>query len=114
VSVLNNMSGPPDEHHKGARTLSETLDYLASVQPHRAYASIPTSIELSRGFRDVTLQQMVHAIDARAWWLSDLFGNSDSFETIAYVGVADLRYVVFFHAAVKCGYKVCELPQQLP
>jgi hypothetical protein len=104
------MSSPPDEHRKGSRTLLETLDYLASVQPHRAYASIPTSIELSRGFREVTLQDMVHAIDVSAWWLSNLFGKSDSFETVAYVGVADLRYVVFFYGAIKCGYKVCEPP----
>ena len=103
-----NMAGPLDEHRKGARTLSETLDRLATVQPNRVYASIPTSSTLTSGFRDVTVQQISHAVDACAWWLSDLLGKSDNFETLSYVGIADLGYTVFFYAAIKCGYKVCQ------
>ena len=44
---------------------------------------------------------------ACAWWLSDRFGNGHIFETLAYAGNADLRYVIFFYAAIKGGLKVC-------
>jgi hypothetical protein len=32
------------------------------------------------------------------------------FETVAYVGVADLRYIIFLYAAIKYDYKACDLP----
>lgn len=100
------MAVLPDKHHRGSRSLSETLEHLARCEPERVYALIPRGREISHGFRDVTVRELIHAIDACAWWISDSFGRSDDFETLAYVGVADLRYVLFFYAAIKCGYKV--------
>ena len=86
--------------------MSETLEFLARAEPLRVYASIPVGKAISAGFRDVTVREIVHAIDACAWWLRDSLGQSHSFETLAFVGVTDLRYVIFFYAAIKCGYKV--------
>lgn len=104
------MAPPQDMPHSVSRTLSETLEHLARVDPERVYASVPVSKDISQGFRDVRMREMLHAIDAYAWWLHDNLGHSKSFETLAYVGVSDLRYAVFFYAATKCGYKVRQLP----
>lgn len=100
------MAGKPKALIRGYRSLSETLEHLAWVSPCRIYASIPTGENLTSGFHDVTVQQMLVAIDACAWWISRRFGVSDNFETLAYVGVTDLRYAIFLYAATKCGYKI--------
>lgn len=104
------MASPQDMVRSVSRTLSETLEHLARVNPERIYASVPVGKDISQGFRDVRIRDMLHAIDACAWWLQDSLGRSKSFETLAYVGVSDLRYAMFFYAAIKCGYKVRHLP----
>ncbi|KAI4241070.1 MAG: hypothetical protein L6R42_011382 [Xanthoria sp. 1 TBL-2021] len=49
---------------------------------------------------------MARAVNHMAWWLKTQIGISPSFETVSYLGVPDIRYAIFFLAAVKCGYKV--------
>lgn len=100
------MGSMPEPVIRGYRSLSETLEQLAKVSPDRVYASIPAGKRLTSGFQDVTVQRMLVAIYACAWWISDIFGVSSDFETLAYVGVADLRYAITFYAAIKCGYKI--------
>ena len=91
---------------RGYRLLPAVLDYAGSHTPDNVYASVLRSNNIADGFRDVTSNDILRAVDSFAWWLKDCYGSSDSFETLAYAGVSDLRYTVFFYAAVKCGYKV--------
>ena len=97
------MGNPPK---RGFRLLPSILDYLGTVSPDKVYASIPRGQDISNGFRDISTRELLHAVDSFAWWIQNNYGASDCFETLGYIGVADLRYVMFFHAAVKCGYKV--------
>ena len=90
----------------GSRLLPQVLDDLAISKPERIYASFPTSFDLRNGFRDVTVLQMARAVNAMAWWLEGKIGKSSTFETVSYLGLPDIRYVIVFLAAVKCGYKV--------
>jgi acyl-CoA synthetase (AMP-forming)/AMP-acid ligase II len=94
------------ESGKGHRILPETLDYLAKTAPDRVYAAIPRSNRLEDGFRDVTTTEVSRAVHSLAHWISRNHGRSSTFETLAYVGINDLRYPVFWFAAIKCGYKV--------
>ena len=98
-----------DESCYGARLLPQVLDELAKSDPARIYATLPLSSDLAQGFRHVTVLEMAQATNAFAWWLDERIGKSSSFETVAYMGVPDLRYVVVFLGAVKCGYKVSSL-----
>jgi len=90
----------------GSRLLPQVLDDLATSKPERIYASFPKTFDLKDGFRDVTVLQMSHAVNAIAWWLEKHIGQSSNFETISYLGPPDVRYAIIFLAAVKCGYKL--------
>ena len=91
---------------KGSRLLPSVLDELGSKYPDRIYASIPRTDDLTQGFQDITHGQVLRAVDGLALWLSQRIGLSHCFDTLSYAGIGDLRYVIFFYAAVKCGYKV--------
>ena len=102
------MASPPD-HSKpayGSRLLPQVLDDLAVTNPERIYACFPKTTDLKDGFRSVTMAQMARAVNHMAWWLDNSIGTSRSFETVSYLGLPDIRYAIFFLAAVKCGYKV--------
>ena len=90
----------------GHRLLPRLLDELSKTSPNRLYASYACSVDISQGFRDVSFQDMARAADSFAWWIHDRYGRSDKFETLAYMGIPDLRTPIIFLAAVKCGYKV--------
>ena len=92
----------------GRRLLPQLLDELSRSTPERLYASYPRSVDISQGFRDVTFQDMVRAVDAFAWWIKGTLGCSKNFETLSYLGISDLRTAIIFLASVKCGYKACE------
>jgi acyl-CoA synthetase (AMP-forming)/AMP-acid ligase II len=98
---------------KGSRTLLEALTAKAYIYPSETYAHIPNGSTVEEGFRAVTYEQILHAVDATAFWLEDQLGKSTDFETLLYVGVSDLRYVLIFFAAQKCGYKVSTMPLQI-
>ena len=90
----------------GKRLLPIVADELARTNPQRVHASIAVSADLSDGFRDVTISQMVNGANQMAWKTLELFGDSISFETVSYLGVSDLRYSIMVIAMMKCGYKV--------
>lgn len=82
------------------------LDRWREVKPNKIFASLLRSADISNGFIEVTMANVADAVDAFAWWLESTYGRSDTFETLTYVGVNDLRYAIFFYGAIKCGYKV--------
>ena len=96
----------PVEPQFGSRLLPQVVDELARSCPERIYASIPLSSDPLHGFQDVTILELAQAVSRFAWLLDEKLGKSTTFETLAYVGPSDLRYVVVFLAAVKCGYRV--------
>ena len=100
----------PSQPPYGKRLIPQIVDDLARSDPNRLYASFPLSTNLSDGFRDVSFRELARAADATAWWLEKQIGRSDSTDTIAYMGISDIRYAIIFLAGVKCGYKVILTP----
>ena len=98
-----------DYAFRGRRTLIETIQRLAEVHPDKVYVKQPIDQDVSHGFRDVTVLELLQAVDAFAWWLECQIGRSEdeNFETIAFLGVNDVRWSIVFYGAIKCGYKVC-------
>ncbi|KAF2012923.1 acetyl-CoA synthetase-like protein [Aaosphaeria arxii CBS 175.79] len=90
----------------GSRLMPVVVDETAERQPDLPYASVPLTTNISDGFKDVTFSDIASATNKVARWIENTIGRSSNFDTIAYMGVGDLRYVVVFLAAVKCGYKV--------
>ncbi|KAI0837983.1 acetyl-CoA synthetase-like protein [Hypoxylon sp. FL0890] len=90
----------------GRRLLPCVLDELARAEPQRLFAAIPKSADISEGFRDITVADVARCVDFMAAWIEGQFGRSEVFETVSYIGIPDLRGVVVFYAAVKCGYKL--------
>jgi hypothetical protein len=88
------------------RTLPETLDEIARETPNRRYATTPVSPDVNQGFRDVSFEEMINGVNRFAFLLEKLYGRSDNFETLTYLGIPDLRYVMVIFGAIKCGYKV--------
>ena len=98
-------------HGRGERLLPVVLDQLAQETPKRIYASVPRTDDLKDGFRDISVKEVSEAVHACAWWIDGTFGKNENFETLAYVGVNDLRYTVLWFASIKCGYKVSSKTQ---
>ena len=92
----------------GNRLLPVTIDEIAKEEPSRAWASLPREdSDLSQGYVDVTYEAFAKGINELAWLIDRYFGRSKDFETIAYLGVPDIRYHMLQMAAAKTGYKVC-------
>jgi hypothetical protein len=94
----------------GARLMPQVLDGLASTSSKRTYASIAVDSDISRGFLDVSCQDMARCVNFMVHYIVEHFGSCGHPaypETIAYIGTPDLRSAAVFLGAVKAGYKVC-------
>lgn len=91
----------------GKRLLPVIIDEAAASEPDRAWASLPIDdYDLERGFEDVSYAAFANAINKVAHCIDAAFGHSDTFETIMYLGVPDLRYYMLLYAVCKTGHKV--------
>ncbi|KAK6205730.1 putative secondary metabolism biosynthetic enzyme [Pestalotiopsis sp. IQ-011] len=90
----------------GRRLLPSYLDEIAKTNPGRVYAAIPKTAAVEDGYMDVTIADLARCANFMAQWIEERFGKSQNFETIAYVGLSDLRGVALFLAAIKTGYKL--------
>lgn len=90
----------------GRRLVPQVVDQLAATVPDRVYAAIPKTSDVQDGFQDVTIAELANCINFMARWLEKRFGRSETFETITYVGLSDLKGITILLAAIKVGYKV--------
>jgi len=89
----------------GRRIIPAEIDRQAKVKPNKIYASIPRSSDLSKGFQDVTILDFAKSIDRLCEYLEPLIGYSCNFNTVAYYGPPDLRYLIVNVALSKLGHK---------
>ncbi|KAE8410817.1 hypothetical protein BDV36DRAFT_302401 [Aspergillus pseudocaelatus] len=103
---------PGIEH--GKRILASVVETRARDGPGSTWVSVPIGNEdLSRGFKDISFQQLNNAANHAARWLSEhLPGSSEPFQCFAYAGPKDFRYPILAVAAVKIQ-KVMVLPSPL-
>lgn len=90
----------------GRRLVPQVVDELAATDPDRVYAAIPKTSDVQDGYRDVTIAELSSCVNFMARWLEQRFGKSETFETITYVGLSDLKGITILLAAIKVGYKV--------
>ena len=102
--MTSRPSPPPD---CGKRLLPVVIDEYARDQPERPWASIPIDDwDLTQGYEDVSYGALANAINKLAWYIERTIGRSSNLETIAYLGVPDIRYHMMEIAACKTGHKV--------
>lgn len=90
--------------------LNHIIDGLAQVRPESVWAKIPKdSLSYDAGYRKITYKLMANAINGMALWIKNTLGESKTFETLAYFGTWDPRYIILLLAAVKAGYKVAQV-----
>lgn len=90
----------------GRRLVPQVVDELAATAPDRVYAAIPKTSDVQDGYRDVTMAELSGCVNFMARWLEQRFGKSETFETITYVGLSDLKGITILLAAIKVGFKV--------
>jgi len=89
--------------------LVSLIDTYATDKPSSGWASIPKdNDEVAKGFIDITFKQFANATNYAAKWLqANVTSHAAPFETLAYVGPKDLRYLILAAAVLKCGVQVC-------
>ncbi len=97
----------------GHRLLPTVIDQLAWSDPLRIFTAVSATSDVRDGFIDVTYSQIGRAIDRCAWWIKDNLGTSSNFQTITYMGPADLVYAILILSCVKTGYRVSEHSQAM-
>ena len=106
LQFCEDPNGPQPYLHR-KQLLIHMVDGLAGARPFSIWAEIPRSpTSYEGGYRKVTYRALSNAINGIAWWLHRSRGQGKNFETLAYFGPWDIRYVVLLLGAVKAGYKV--------
>ena len=90
----------------GKRLLPVELDRIAEEHPSKVFASVPITSDVNDGFRDFSFLDIANGVNGFAHLLEQMYGRGKNFETLTYIGTPDLRYVMVFLGAIKCGYKV--------
>ncbi|KAK7184068.1 thioester reductase domain-containing protein [Paraphaeosphaeria sporulosa] len=97
------------------KVLIHVLDDIARDNPSKIFAEIPNSpTTFADGFRKVTYQELSNAVNGIAAHLERGLGKGKSTETLAYVGLQDLRYVILLLGAVKAGYSMLFFSPRFP
>lgn len=111
------MSAIPEPF--GQRLLPNILKEEADANPERVFAVYTNSDsdDLTKdSFVEVTFRQIKQAVDHVANWLQSTFDHDEKLaqhETLAFIGIPDLRYNIFFYAALQCRCKVCSIDRSI-
>lgn len=80
---------------------SAIIEARASETPDRAFCEILEDGWRERGSRVITYAQFSRAVDRACWWFEEEFGPSKNFDSFAYFGDNELRYIIAMVAAQK-------------
>lgn len=74
------------EGQKGQRLIANVIDFYASNDPTRVWATTPVDDEdLSKGYKDITYKEFANAINHASWWLNERSSvNSPSVRILRY------------------------------
>lgn len=97
-----------DDTSIGRRLLPHVLSDVARNEPEKTWAFAFEDNDVSKGFRTITVGDIDRAVNYTASWLDQKYGTSKDFETLAYIGISDIRYQIVHLASIKCGYKVSD------
>lgn len=82
------------------------IEERAEANHQRPLFSIPYSTSAADGFKNVSYREFANAVNRGAKWVEENVGHSSEFDTLIYLGPADLRYQIMTLASVKAGFVV--------
>ena len=88
------------------KPIPSVIDAIAAETPDRPFLSIPSQVDMYSSWRDISYGSFARAVNRCAWWLKEKLGESQSFETISYIGPQDATYLIFLLASIKTGHNV--------
>lgn len=114
---MMDLGQPRPQRDYCKKPLPTAIDEIARDHPTRIWASLPVDDwDLTQGFEDISFRRLARAINKVAHALDAALGprpprrrpssSSAPPETLAYIGVPDVRYQIAQVAAVKAGYKI--------
>lgn len=66
------MTSMASEGLRGKRLLTKVIDFHASNDPNRVWATAPVDDEdLLKGYKNITHREFANAINHASWWLND-------------------------------------------
>ncbi|KAF7192480.1 Non-canonical non-ribosomal peptide synthetase FUB8 [Pseudocercospora fuligena] len=87
------------------KSLPTVVEELARECPNTTWMRVPKDAELTQGWRDITYQELAHAVNGMARWVGRVFGiGRRSTDIAAYIGINDTRYAVAQVGLIKAGY----------
>ncbi|KAL0258295.1 putative NRPS-like protein biosynthetic cluster [Diplodia seriata] len=87
------------------RLITRRVDELAASSPFRTWVSVPQTNEIDGQWRDITFHELAQAVDGMARWIEKTIGAGTARETVAYLGINDVRYTVVILAMIKANRK---------
>lgn len=89
--------------------LPTLIDERARSEPDRLYCAYLKTKDVDDGVIKLSYSDFTNAVNRFAWFIEEIFGKSDDFTTLAYVGLTDIRYALVTLAAAKTGHKVSNM-----
>ncbi|KNG47232.1 acetyl-CoA synthetase-like protein [Stemphylium lycopersici] len=88
------------------RAVPDYVDSAAASIPDSTWAIVPrSSTSLNEGWHHFTFADLARAVDSLARWIEKTCGVAERpGQTMGYMGVNDLRYLVVLAASLKTGY----------
>ncbi|KAM4067304.1 AMP-binding enzyme [Hirsutella rhossiliensis] len=89
---------------KEVKLMATAIDDVARQEPDRVFAEFLQPAHLDQDILVLSFGMLANSIDRLAWWLKDRCRELGlgRFDTVAYVGFADMRYCLLLLAATKC------------
>lgn len=84
--------------------MPSVVDHWAEEDPKRPFCNLPNTMTPQDGFHPVSFGDISHCADFMSGWIGALAGRGAG-ETLAYMGVNDIRYLIVFLACNKMDYK---------
>lgn len=87
-------------------TVLRLLDAIHAQYPTALYCVHPVSSEVSDGWTDISIADVVAATNRLAEWIHMNVASADAPQTIAYMGANDVRYCAFVFACMRLRHTV--------
>ncbi|KAJ5151090.1 NRPS-like protein biosynthetic cluster [Penicillium canariense] len=87
-------------------TVLRILDSINAKEPNALYCVHPASSNVSEGWLEISIADVVSATNRLALWLHLNVASADAPQALAYIGANDIRYCAFVFACMRLRHTV--------
>lgn len=89
------------------RLLSNMVDEVAERNPDQTFCLHPAGPGTAQTWKKFSFRELAIAVNQLSWYIDEHTKESSNQESLAYIGVNDVRYAVFLIACAKVDKVVC-------